>query len=795
MKASYKLLRELIEFDWNVEELAERLTLSGSEVESSERPGRWLTDVVAVEIANIEFDTPRAGLHTCTINDGVREYRTITGAPDVAVGLKVPFARPGGKTFGGHEIGIAEIDGAKSEGMLCSGVEVGLGFPKDFLLHLPDDTGLGKPLTAILGWEDETIFELEITPNRPDCYGHWGLAREIASLCGTPWEPAIARPSRVVAHDTGGLEVEIATLHCPRYTGKLVAGVKIKPSPLWLQGRLAALGMRPINNIVDITNYVLILTGQPIHAFDKSKLGRKIVIRQANAGEKMTTLDKVEHKLSPEIMLIATPERPVAIAGIMGGLDSEVDNSTTDIVIEVAYFNPATVRRGKKILGFTTESAIRFERGTDPNAPADIAYIVAQMTEQYADAQTIHKTVDVYPEKIEPLLVTLTDGKLERLLGKKIARETSRKILVCLGLDIGAENAGGVTYRIPTFRPDLKREIDLVEEIGRIYGLFNIEPFFRAQGGLDAQIPTNFQFKHFLEDYIKGMGYRCAMTDPLGSKELMRTFADEPLIEITNPLSDDLLAMRPNPLPTLIGSVAKNLNRGMRCVRLFEIDKGYTFRGDSYDEKKYIVFAGGGYANPIGWDRSDAPLDIFEIKGVIEAILEKLGAAIEFKLSPKLFAQKDTALDILLDNKTIGYIGTLDKELWDNYELKKEVHFALLDFNSLVPYFSKLIQYKRFSRFPAVRRDIAIIVDESVSAQSVLDEARKLASNAEEIGLFDMYRGKPIHSGKKSLGLYFIFRSKERTLTDDEINESFTSLVEKLCRKFSAEIRKEINKE
>ena len=788
MKASFKLLRELIDFEWNVQQLAEKLTLSGSEVEAIEYPADRIENIVSAKILDFQKDTPRAGLSLCTITDGEKKYTTISGAPDIEVGLVVPFVRPGGKIFGGKIINSIEIEGTKSEGMICSGVEVGLGFPKDRLLHLPQDTPLGKDLSEILGWDDEAIYELEITPNRPDCYGHWGLAREIAALLGKPWEPEILRPKNLI-DDDGGIRVEIETKNCPRYTGRLVSNVKVKPSPMWLQGRLAALGMRPLDNIVDITNYVMMLTGQPIHAFDRKKLGDRIIVRQAKDGEIMRTLDGVERKLNSEVMLIATPNEPVAIAGIMGGQNSEVDENTRDIVIEVAYFDPINVRRSKKFLGLATESATRFERGVDPNVSAAVSDIVAAMTEQFADAETVHKIVDVYPQPIEPTIVTLTDSKVERLLGAEIPRETSRKILVCLGLDIAAENAGGVTYRIPTFRPDLTREVDLVEEVGRIYGLNNIEPFFRAQGEIPADIPQDIKFRHFLEDFLAGMGYRYAFTDPLGAKNLFEKFTSDKLVELKNPLSDDLSTMRPNPLPTLVAAVARNINRGFRSAKLFEIDNGYKIGDDGYSEKMYLALSCGGFRYPLGWDYPDTQLDFFDIKGDVETILNKLGMKFEFKNSEINFAEKETGFDIFADGERIGFIGTLSKKLWELYELKRNIHFALLEFDRLIPYFERTRKYEKFSRYPAVRRDIALIVDNDLPASEILNESKKLAPDAEYIGFFDMYRGKPIPEDKKSLGLYFVFRSAEKTLTDDEVNERFTNIVKKLCEKFNAEIR------
>ncbi len=788
MKASYKLLSELLDFPYSPEELAEKFTLTGTEVEAIEYPREWISDIVIAEIIEVRENTPRNGLSTCVVSCGDKKHTTITGAPDVEVGIKAAFAKPGAKIFGGQKIGTAEINGAKSEGMLCSGVEVGIGFPKDRLLKIPDDAPIGADLKKLFGWNDETIYEMEVTPNRPDCYGHFGLAREIAAILGKIWEPQIPKIDNVIDQN-GGISVKILTDKCPRYIGRLIEGIKIAPSPMWLAGRLAALGTRPINNIVDITNYAMLLTGQPIHAFDEAKLGREIIVRQAQNGEKMFTLDDVERKLSDDVMVIATPKYPVAAAGIMGGNNSEVDERTKNIIVEVAYFDPITVRRGSKYLGLSTESSTRFEKGTDPNAPPKVSDIVAEMAKKFAGAEKIYKTIDEYPRPIEPIKITLTDEKVKRLVGVEIPRKDCRKILVGLGFDISSENAGGTTYEVPTFRPDVMREIDLVEEVGRIYGLWNIPAQLRAQGPLPPKIPVEIRLKRFFEDILPGLGYRYAMTDPLGKAEILKMFAEKPLVEISNPLSEDFPAMRPNPLPSLLAAAARNLNRGMRSIRLFEVDNGYSDNGE-YFEEMYLAIVGGGFRYPVEWGLPDAPFDFFDMKGTIETLAEIFKIEFRFEQYYANFAEENAYLKIIANGDEIGCVGTFAKKLWAQFDLRSPVHFALLKIAPLIPFFTKPPEYEKFSRFPAIERDVALIVDENIPAQKLLDAAKNFAPDAEKIGLFDMYRGKPIPAGKKSLGLFFIFRSVEKTLTDEDVNEMFEKIVQKLCDKFDAEIRK-----
>jgi len=788
MRATYKILEELIDSPFAPDELAERFTMTGSEVEKLIDPSKWIDGVVAAKIIEVDRDTPKHGLSKCTVTDGKAIFSTLSGAPDIEVGLIAPFAKPGARIFGDIEIGIEEINDDKSEGMLCSGVEVGLGAPKDSLLHLPDSTVLGADISEILGYKGEIIYEFEITPNRPDCYGLWGLAREIAAITGKPWKPIIFLPENCI-NDTGGVTVALDTPNCPRYVGRLIEGIRVKRSPLWLMSRLSLLGMRPINNIVDLTNYVMLLTGQPIHAFDADKLGKAIIVRQARENETIITLDGEERKLSSEIMMIATPEQSVAIAGVMGGINTEVDNDTRNILVEVANFSPSSVRRAKKIVELNTESSMRFERGVDPQVPPIVADIVAYYAEQLADAQTIHTSVDEYPHPVEPDLITLTSDKVKRLLGINIPTDDTRRILVCLGFDIVSQNAGGVTYEVPSFRPDVTCEADLVEEVGRIYGLDLIEPLLRAQGPIPPNIPDEIKFDHFLQSYIAGLGFQYAFCDPLGNRSLLEIFAEKPLVELSNPISKDLAVMRPNPLPTLIAAVARNLNRGFRSVRMFEIDFGYHVENE-YIEKKFVTLVCGGMRNPVGWNSTDEPIDLYDIKGVVETIGKELEVNFEMDMTELPYAKPRTALSVKIANKKIGYIGTLDNELWSQYELKKDVHFAVLNFEKLLPYYLKSRKYKKFSRFPAIRRDVALIIDEHIIANDIIKEAKLIAPDAEEIGIFDMYRGDQIPQDKKSLGIYFTFRAFDRTLTDEEVNQKFEGILRSLCNRFNASIRK-----
>ncbi len=789
MRASYKLLKSLVSFDLTPEELRRELTFSGSEVEGVEKPSEWISDVVVAEIREVVSNTPRTGLSLCTVFDGSRVWHTVSGAPNIIAGTKAAFVRPGGKLFGNVHISTAVIDGMESEGMLCSGAELGLGNPKDKLLPICDDIPTGSALVELFGWNDETIYEFEITPNRPDCYGHWGLAREIAALCNCTFEPVMPG-NYATENGFGTVDIEIETPNCTRYCGTLVEGICVKPSPLWLQGLLAALGMRPINNIVDITNYIMLLTGQPIHAFDEKKLGRKIIVRQAKNAEKIVTLDGIERTLDKNAMLITSPHMPVAVAGVMGAANSEISDDTKDIIVEVAHFVPSNVRRTKKMLGLITESATRFERGVDPNIQLVVSSLVTQLCSELADAHKIHQTNDVRAQLIEPILITVSPANVTKLLGKHVENSKIREILTNLGLDLCAENAGGMVFRVPTFRPDLTREADLIEEIGRIYGLNNIEPNFRAQGIIGAEIPSEVKLRHSLEDLFCGMGLRNAMTDPLGSRAFFERFADAPLVELLNPLSDELAVMRPNVAPGLIACAATNIKRGARSVALFEIDNGYKVVNYIHSEQPYVSIALAGMREPISWCTAENAFDLFDIKAIVESAIEHSRAECVFEPFEHTAVQNGTGIAIFANGKKIGFAGVLARDLCDKLDVKREIYFAVFELLPLVENHAKTVCYKPFSRFPAIRRDVALILHEHFTASDLLNAARVVLPQAEEMGIFDMYRGKPIPEGKKSLGLYFVFRANDHTLSDDEVNAFFEPAVRELCTKFDAEVRK-----
>lgn len=646
----------------------------------------------------------------------------------------------------------------------------------------------GTEVKALDEIHDDCIFELEITPNRPDCYGHWGLAREISAIMRVPWEPQLKQPNRKSDGD-GGVIIKVETQACPRYIGRLIEGVKVKQSPEWLAKRLSNLGIRPISNIVDITNYLMLLTGQPMHAFDADKLGRTVIIRQAIDGEPIKTLDGIERKLDETIMVIADENKPVAIAGIMGGIGTEIDENTKNVFLEVAYFDPVSIRRARKKLEISTESSTRFERGTDPNILPVVSDMSCAMMEEIADASKIYGPVDIYQTPIKPILVTLTEAKLKNLLGVTIPREDTKKILVCLGLNIKAANSDSVIYEIPTYRPDITREVDLVEEVARIYGFDKIPEDIRAKGEMPAKKPDDFKFINFIENVIAGLAFQQVMTDPLVPMKVARIFAEDKLVELANPLSEDYCVLRPNPLPTAISVCARNLNRGFEGVRIFEIGQGYCYIDDKISEPIYLVIVAGGQNAPVHWSGRTHKTDIYDIYGALENFAERLNIQIEYKNIDISFAEKGTGASILADGENIGFAGQLGKDIWNIFELKQPVFFAVVKIGKILKYFVANKKVKPFSRFPSVRRDIALIVDESILGGEVLNFAKEIAPDAEKMGFFDVYRGKPVPDGKKSLGMYFVFGATDRTLTDEEVNTKFFEIVQKMCEKFKAKIR------
>jgi phenylalanyl-tRNA synthetase beta chain len=864
MKVTLNWLKQYVDFDWSPEQLAERLTLLGLEVEGVHKTGGEFDGIVVAQILTRDPVPGSDKLSVCKVNDGKGERVIICGAQNHKPGDKVPlilpnFAlplKPGDKEP--FVIKERKVFGITSHGMMCSPQELGLPDQVDGILILPPDAKVGQPFAEYLGRTGgDVVFDLEITPNRPDWNSVIGIAREIAAVTGNKLKiPDInsaglrcsAAPSskdaqqRVPTSDLVSVRIEDADL-CPRYTARVVKGVKIGPSPDWLRSTLEKVGIRSINNVVDVTNYVMLEIGQPLHAFDYHLISRSrrresaqtsdeknapsddggykptIVVRRAKEGEKFKTLDNVERTLTNEMLLIADEQKGIALAGVMGGQNSEIKDNTADVLIESAYFSPTNIRRTSKTLGLRTDASYRFERGADIDINDWASARCAQLILETAGGQLAEGVVDAYPKPVEPKQITLRHYKVNELLGIELRPEEIEFYLGQLGLKttgrkarpIGANAAPEpVTFQIPTFRVDLKREADLIEEVARLHGVDKI-PSTPPRGAIGTNA---FDATHDVlaeaRRILSGLGLNEAQGQTLVSSVECRVSSAE-AVALANPLSADMDVLRPSLLPGLIHSLRHNVSRKNYDVALFEVgrvfqraagvppaeqnkkqscqqDAGSTFK----EEHRVAIALTGQRALPF-WsgDERDAKFDTCDLKGVLEEFFEQFGLrGMTFARQAEntsLFLESAT---IQLGKQTLGEFGQLSPLLAKKYDLRDAVLLAELNLDLLLARRNPAKSFKPLPQFPSIRRDVAMIVPEATTHDTVLRVVKQTKSaNLETAELFDVFRGKNVPEGQKSLAYAFTYRAADKTLTDAEANAAHEKIVATFKQQLKATVR------
>jgi phenylalanyl-tRNA synthetase beta chain len=836
MKLTFNWLKQYVEFDWSPEQLAERLTMLGLEVESMQKLGGEFEGVVVAQILSKDKVPGSDKLSVCKVNDGKGERMIICGAQNHNVGDKVPLILPNFALplkAGDQEpfvIKERKVFGITSQGMMCSPQELGLPDQVDGLLILPKDAPLGKPFAEYLGRSgSDIVYDLEITPNRPDWNSVIGIAREIAAITGHPLKlPETGITSGAAAGTSVdkyvAVHVEDAGL-CPRYTARVIRGVKIAPSPDWLRSTLEKVGIRSINNVVDVTNYVMLETGQPLHAFDyrliaKGKDGKPtIVVRRAAAGEKFTTLDGQQHELTTENLLIADEQKGIALAGVMGGANTEIHLNTVDVLLESAYFQPTNVRRTSKALGLRTESSYRFERGCDPNwGVAYASQRAAQLILQTAGGELVPGFVDAYPEPIQPKAITLRHEKAEQLLGIQLRPEEIEYYLAQLGLKAVNRKARPVdaepkrepaTFSIPTFRVDLKRDVDLIEEVARLHGVDKI-PSTPPRGAIGAnEFDAVYDQIAEARRLLTGLGLNEAQGQTLISSGDCAGQGN--CVRLGNPLSSEMDVLRPSLLPGLLHSLRHNIARKNYDVALFEI--GRTFKraasvplAGSLDKQGRQQDAGGtledrrigialtGQRSALFWSGAEreARFDISDLKGIVEEFFEQFG------IRGTTYSRRNDATELFIESATIalggklalGEMGQVSPMIAKRYDLRDAVFMAELDLGQLLARRNPSKSFKALPQFPSVRRDVAMLVPEATTHDAVLGAVRQAKpANLETVELFDVFRGKNIPAGQKSLAYAFTYRSAEKTLTDAEVSAAHEKVVEQFKRSLQAVLR------
>ena len=807
MNVTLNWLKNYIDFELSPSELADRLTMLGVEVESVKQLGAELKGIVVGSVTAIRPHPNADKLVLCQVNIGeTEELQIVCGAPNVQEGMLAPVATIGATLPIGLTIKRAKLRGETSHGMLCSEKELGLSDDAAGLMELPTDTPLGISLSEALGLDD-VVFELEITPNRPDCLSLIGVAREIQAETGNALKlPQVDfKEDETDTQETTSVTIEAPDL-CPRYAARVIRGVKVGQSPTWLQQRLESVGIGVINNIVDITNFVLMEYGQPLHAFDYHKLTEnRIVVRRAAPGENITTLDEVARELIPDMLVIADAEKPVALAGIMGGYDSEITETTADVLLESAYFNPSSIRATAKALGISTEASYRFERGADPGVVLAALDRAAQLIAELAGGSICKGIVDVYPGEQPLRQIPLRPERANFILGTTLDGSEMVQILSDLGFDVKAngtenrqadEETSPLRVTVPTFRADITREIDLIEEVARVYGYDNI-PTTLPKGDIPVPAPNpsaevRKRVKHFLlaAGMMEAINY--SFCDP-NCFDKIRFTADDPrrdVLKLRNPLSPEMSVLRTTLLPGLLGNAQHNRNHQIDTIALFEMGSVFTRNGEQKEPERVTgILAGqigdGVYSNPY------REPDFYDIKGLVEGILEACGI-LDYTLqktdAPTFHPGRNAA--VFLDDRQLGTFGEAHPEALENYDLPYKAY--LFDFN-MEALVDAAIFAKRFEPipiYPTVERDLAIVVDAEVLSN--LPTELIYATGGEwvkSVRLFDVYEGEQVPEGKKSLAYAITYHSATETLTDKAVNALHDKVVKRLNQELGAELR------
>jgi len=791
-----KWLKNYVDIELSSKEIADGLTYSGSHVESIIKLNKGITGVVVGKIEKIDEHPNADKLIICKVNIGNEILTIVTGAQNVSEGDLVPVAKVGALLPNGKEINEADFRGVVSYGMLCSLKELGYEdniIPKeakDGIFIIEDDVNIGVDIVEVLSLDDEVI-EFEITPNRPDCLSIYGMARETAATFDADLKDINVQINNQV-DDIKNLiyDINVATEKCHRYYAKAIKDVEIKPSPLWLKTALMNAGVRPINNIVDVTNYVMLELGEPLHAFDVDKIdGRKIVIRQAKDNEKLTTLDGVERKLTREDIVIADEYKAIGIAGVMGGANTEITQSTKLVVLEGANFEPKNVRLTAKRLGLRTEASTRFEKGIDENLCKFAVDRACQLIELIGAGKIVNDSYDIYNITPEKTKIELRLSRIEKLLGVKIEKSEVTNYLNRLKFETSSLDEEVLKVVVPTFRRDVKVEADLIEEVGRLYGFHNIEPkplFGKLTRG---SRPEDKQLQNYIKDILWGLGFNEAMTysfiSPRAFEKLNLPSNHElrNYIRLMNPLGEDYSVMRTTLIPNMLDLLNKNDNRGIESMRVYEIGNIFlpNSNADSLPEEKAMICMG------MYGDK-----DFYFLKDVIETLLERLGIKdVKYirELENPVYHPGRTA-KMVKDNKVLGVFGEIHPDIMKNYDFDKRVYIGELDFNNIFEFTNLDRKYTELPRYPSIVRDIAIVVDEDITVSDIEEVINTNGKELiEKIELFDIYRGNQIDPGKKSLAFSIVYRSSEKTLKDEEVNQIQKKIIDDLEEKFQAKLR------
>ena len=790
-------VKDYVEIDMESRELADKLTMTGSNAEEVITLREDITNVVVGKILSVEPHPNADKLVVCKVDVGTETIQVVTGADNVAEGQLVPVALHGSTLPGGITIKRGKLRGVESQGMMCSGEELELkdedypGAEVDGILILQEDYPLGMDIKQALDLGGDVI-DFEITSNRPDCLSVVGMAREIAATTNRPWSMPEISIATGIGDIVDELKVEVENTDlCPRYLARVVKDIKIQPSPQWMRRRLAAAGVRPINNIVDITNYVMLELGQPMHAFDLDKVeGRKIIVRNAKPGETLITLDDKQRKLTPDMLVIADTNKPIALAGVMGGANSEITEETKQIVFESALFNGASIRMTSKKLGLRSESSARFEKGLDINMALTAVERAAQLVQELGAGTVVEGCIDVLGASTDKRKLTVRWSRINQILGLNLTIEQITDILTRLGLEVSVDSET-ITAVIPTYRNDIEGIADLAEEVARIYGYDRIPLTLMENSAAKGTRTEKQKLVRKIKTALTGMGMYEAITYSFTSLNVYETIgmtdpSDYPnVVRISNPLGEDQSIMRTTMLPAMLEVLSHNYNRRIENCRIFEINPIFLPKAlpltDLPDE--VLTLAMGEYGDNV---------DFYALKGKIEVLVSLLGldSRITFQPAKHPALHPGRTAEILMDGENIGVFGQIHPKIAENYETDTGAVLGELNLQAMLDQADTNRQYKALPRYPAVTRDLAIIVDKKVQAAQILELIQKGGGNIlEEVSLFDIYQGSQIPEGHKSMAYALSYRAPDRTLKDDEVNKAHQRIVGLLETELGAKLR------
>ena len=808
MKVSLSWLKDYVTIDVNVVRLAEALTMAGLEVDAFVDRYAYLDRVVAGRIVKVAPHPGADTLFVCSVDIGNGIKPVVCGAKNIKEGDLVPIALPGAQLPSGNTIEAGHVRGQASEGMLCSEAELALGMDSSGILLLPETTKPGPGVAVALGLSD-TIIEFDLTPNRSDCLSIIGIAREVAAILKTPLKyPRVELPPGTSpTEELSSVTIE-APDHCPRYAARVVTDVRVGPSPFWLQDRLHSVGLRAINNVVDVTNFVLMETGQPLHAFDFDRLAEhRIVVKTAREGQTFTTLDGVERTLGSDMLMICDGKRPVALAGIMGGLESEIEAQTTRVLIESAYFNPVTTRRTAKRLGLNTESSHRFERGVDPAGVISALDRATQLMVELAGGKLAGGVIDVYTRPIPesaPGGIELSMKRLNRLLGTRLSRDEAGAYLKSVELDVEPLDEDRVRVVPPTFRVDITRPEDLVEEVARLKGYDQI-PTTHPVSDIVARKPDKkLQVRDLLRHLLVGCGFSEIVTYSFIGRDAcdqLLLHDQDPrrrLVSILNPLTEEQTVMRSSLLPGLLATMYGNSKQQNNDLKIFELGKVFlnlppADQDQLPEETEMISGLWTGARRVRTWYSKETRVDFYDIKGVVEVVCSGLDiGGIRFTplAGPDFpYLRPGYGAQIHAGEEMLGALGELSGEVLKNFGLKRATYCFDLNFDRLLEHVSGQRRARALSRFPATTRDMALILRNAVEAQGVLDFIKGMGQAlVDGVEIFDIHTGPPIPEGSKSMGLRFTYRSSERSLTDSEVNSIHETVTREVLKRFNARL-------